>query len=264
MAELLLVVAAVAAGIVNSVAGGGTLLTFPSLLAAGAAPLTANATSTFALVPGSLSSVLGYRRDLEGAGRVALALVLPSMAGGWLGAQLALWSSDLLFARLVPWLILGATVLFLVQGRLVHLHRRREPDGAEVPATEAPATPARLAGLCAMQLAVAIYGGYFGAGMGILMLAALGLAGETNVHRMNALKSLAGACINGVGTITFIAGGRVQWRWGLLMAAGATVGGYGGAGVARRIGQANVRRVVVAVGLALGAWMLWRQATAHP
>ena len=261
-ATLVLVLAATVAGAVNSVAGGGTLFTFPALLGVGAAPLTANGTSTFSLVPGSLSSVLGYRRELGGARNLALALIPPSLVGGWLGAQLALWSSDALFARLVPWLILGATLLFLMNDRL---RRRFAPDLAEQVA-KAPPSPSpsgrRLLALAAMQLAVAIYGGYFGAGMGILMLAALGLAGETDVHRMNALKNLAGACINGMGTITFILGDRVVWRWALPMALGAIVGGYTGAGVARRIGQANVRRMVVAIGLGLAAWMLWRQASA--
>src|SRR5262249_39096498 len=152
-------------------------------------------------------------------------------------------SSDALFARLVPWLILGATVLFVLQDRL----RRRFAPGLAAEVAAGPPSTRRLVGLAVMQLVVAVYGGYFGAGMGILMLAALGLAGETNLHRMNALKNLAGACINGVGTITFVVGGRVAWRWALVMAAGAIVGGYGGAGVAQRVGQANVRRAVVVI-----------------
>lgn len=252
---LLLVAASLAAGAINAVGGGGTLLTFPSLLAAGAAPLTANGTSSFALVPGALGSALGYRRELRGDRRVVLAMVPPSLVGGWLGAQLALWSSDELFARLVPWLILGATVLFLLNDRL----RRRFAPGLEERVASAPASTGRLAVLALLQLGVAIYGGYFGAGMGILMLAALGLAGETNVHRMNGLKSVAGACINGVGTLTFIAGGRVNWALGVIMAMAAIVGGYGGAGMAQRLGQRGVRWLVVISGLALAGWMLLLQ-----
>jgi uncharacterized membrane protein YfcA len=252
--EMLLVLAAIAGGAVNAVAGGGTLLTFPALLAAGALPLTANATSTFSLVPGSLASFVGYRKELgAGGGRVLLALALPSLVGGWAGARLALASKDALFARLVPFLILGATLLFAFSERL---RRRFVDENAGEPATP---TRRRLLALSALQLLVAIYGGYFGAGMGILMLAALGFAGETNLHRMNALKSLAGACINGVGTLTFIAFGRVDWRFGALMAAGAVVGGYAGAGIARRVGQTIMRRMVIVIGVAMAAWTLWRQ-----
>lgn len=236
---------------VNSVGGGGTLLTFPSLLAAGVLPLTANGTSTFSLVPGALSSYYGYRHEVGDDKRVLWALAVPSLVGGWFGAQLALWSSDALFAALVPWLILAATVLFALQEPV---RRRFARDGAE-PVLDGR----RIAGLVAMQLVVAIDGGYFGAGMGILMLAALGLMGETNLHRMNALKNLAAACINGVGTITFVIGGRVFWPYALLMAAGAIIGGYAGAGVARRVGQRNVRRLVIAIGVALTVQMLYRR-----
>ena len=236
---------------VNSVGGGGTLLTFPSLLAAGVLPLTANGTSSFSLVPGALSSYWGYRHEVGDDKRVLWALAIPSLAGGWLGAQLALWSSDALFSALVPWLILVATVLFALQEPI----RRRFATGAAEPVL----TTGRIVSLVAMQLVVAVYGGYFGAGMGILMLAALGLMGETNLHRMNALKNLAAACINGVGTITFIVGGRVHWPYALLMAAGAILGGYSGAGIARRIGQKNVRRLVIAIGVALTAQMLYRR-----
>lgn len=257
MRELLLLLSAVAAGVVNSIAGGGTLLTFPSLLAAGMAPLTANATSSVSLVPGSLSAFLGYRRDIGGDWRVVWALAIPSLVGGALGAQLALWSSDKLFSQVVPWLILGATVLFAAQERLRGRLRRQQDHDHD---TSVPAHTARqLAVLAAVQLLVAIYGGYFGAAMGILMLAALGLVGETNLHRMNGLKNLAAVCINSTGTLTFILGGRVDWPYALLMAAGAILGGYAGAGVAKRVGQATVRRLIVAIGLALGAYMLWHQ-----
>lgn len=250
-----LVLSAFAAGAVNSIAGGGTLLTFPALLAVGVAPLTANATSTVALVPGSASAFFGYRAELRDDARTLLALGLPSVAGGILGARLALRAGDALFARLVPWLILCATVLFMAQEPLGRLLRARASSAQTEEASEQP----RLWALALFQLLIAVYGGFFGAGIGILMLAALGLAGFRHVHRMNAMKNFAAVCINGVATVTFIAGRRVHWPFALVMATGAIAGGYFGAGVARRVGPRRVRQAVVAIGLGIAGLMFWRQ-----
>lgn len=251
--------AAFAAGAINSVAGGGTLITFPSLLWAGVSPVAANATSTVALVPGSASAFWGYREEL-GQGRSALIwLGLPSLAGGVVGAFLVLKAGDTLFAHLVPWLILGATLLFMVQEPISRWMRRRagEPH-EEDPAVENP-RGGRLLGIMLYQFLVAVYGGFFGAGIGILMLAALGLLGLTNIHRMNGLKNMAAICINGVASITFIVGHRVHWTLALLMAVAAIFGGYGGAGVARKLGQKTVRRIVIGIGLAIAVLMFVRE-----
>lgn len=251
--------AAFAAGAINSVAGGGTLITFPSLLWAGVSPVAANATSTVALVPGSASAFWGYREEL-GHGRSALLwLGLPSVVGGLVGAFLVLKAGDTLFAHLVPWLILGATVLFMAQEPISRWMRRRaRAEHADDSAVENP-KDGRLVGIMLYQFVVAIYGGFFGAGIGILMLAALGLLGLTNIHRMNGLKNMAAICINGVASITFIAGHKVHWMLALLMAAAAIFGGYGGAGLARKLGQKTVRRIVIGIGLAIAVLMFVRQ-----
>jgi uncharacterized membrane protein YfcA len=253
MTFLLLFLAALAAGAVNSVAGGGTLLTFPALLSAGVPAVAANATSTVALVPGSLSAYWGYRAEMGRSRRYLLWLGLPSLAGGVLGAYLVLKAGDALFRELVPWLILSATVLFIVQEPIRQWLARRSAQG--------PATGERagsLPAVIAFQFLVALYGGFFGAGIGILMLAALGFLGLSDIHRMNGLKNFAAVCINGVAAVTFIVGHRVHWKIALLMAAGAIAGGYGGAGLARRLGQRNVRRIVIAIGLLIGLYMLFR------
>jgi uncharacterized membrane protein YfcA len=245
-------VAAILAGAVNSVAGGGTLLTFPALVAAGLTPLSANATSTVALVPAALSSMLGYRSELTGARRWVVALAVPSLLGGALGAWLLLRTSNATFDRVVPWLVFGATMLFLLQRPLLRWLRW---DSSHDASTERHA-PTPL--LLAVQVAVGTYGGYFGAGVGILTLAALGFMGFSNIHRMNGLKNWAGFCMNVVAAATFAVSGIVDWPVALSMAVGSIAGGYVGARLARRVPQAAVRGCVVAVGALSGLWLLLR------
>lgn len=247
---LILFAAALAAGAINSVAGGGTLLSFPALLAVGISPVSANATSTVALVPGSLSALWGYRDEMKGARDDLRRWAVPSLLGGALGAWLAVHISDKAFGHLVPYLILSATGLFLLQGPLRAWLGRRAAQGQ-------PRTVPHI-GAALFQFAVATYGGFFGAGIGILMLAAMGILGLTNIHRMNGLKNFAAVCINGVAALTFVFSGRVHWNLALLMMAAAIVGGYAGAGLARRVGQQNVRRTVVVIGLAMGIYTLLR------
>ncbi len=250
---MVLFAAALVAGAINSVAGGGTLLTFPSLLAFGVPPIAANATSTVALVPGSFSAFWGYRGDLKQGSRTLLAFAVPSVIGGVLGALFVNRIGDATFAKVVPWLIFGATALFVVQAPVrAWLLRRLERPAAGEHGRGA------LVSVMLFQLAVATYGGFFGAGIGILMLATLGLLGLESIHRMNGVKNFAAVCINGVASITFIALGRVHWHLALLMAAGAIIGGQLGAHVAKRVGEKNVRRLVVVIGIAIGCWMLVR------
>lgn len=252
---LLLFAAATAGGAVNAVAGGGTLLTFPALLWVGQLEIVANATNTVALWPGALSSFWNYRSELQSDLRELLVLGVPSLLGGVLGAVLLIRTDNATFAAVVPYLILLATLLFLGQQPLARWMQRRRPP-AEEPLTARPSS-ARWAAVLAFQFLVGVYGGYFGAGIGILMLAAFGFLGFTNIHHMNALKNLNGMCINGIAAILFIAKGLVDWRLALLMAVGAIFGGYAGAGTARRIGQKAVRRTVVAIGFSLSLWLLW-------
>ncbi|WP_291159860.1 sulfite exporter TauE/SafE family protein [Gemmatimonas sp. UBA7669] len=244
-------IAAVSAvsGMVNSIAGGGTLLTFPALLGLGVPPVAANATSTVALWPGSLASMLGYRRELAGAERWALKLAAPSIAGGLLGALLLMATTDEQFRRIVPWLVFGATLLFAFQARVMRWLR----SYTEQPHGESPIEPTR--GMMAAQFFVSIYGGYFGAGAGIVMLAVFGLMGMTNIHRMNGLKNFNGICFNGVAAATFAFKGLVNWPIALVMALGSSVGGYAMSGLAQRVPQAWVRGAVTLIGVASALWL---------
>lgn len=251
--DVLLFGAAFLAGVVNSIAGGGTLITFPALLSAGLPAVTANATSTVALVPGSLSAFWGYRGEVRGEGRLLFAMALPSLVGGTIGALAANRAGDALFAKLAPLLVLGATLLFMAQEPLRRWSRRTPLRSA---AEERGAS--RLAAMAGFQLLVALYGGFFGAGIGILMLASLGLLGLTNIHRMNGLKNLAAVCINGLAALTFTLAGRVEWSIASFMIVGGIAGGYTGAGLAQRLGQVVVRRLVVAIGLGISAWLFVR------
>lgn len=255
--------AAFVGGAVNSVAGGGTLLTFPALLWAHQLEIVANATSTVALWPGALSSFWGYRHELRSGWGEILVLAVPSFVGGVLGAVLLVRTDNATFAAIVPWLILLATLLFLAQRPLSEWQRRRATRlaGSDNRAQVAEGRPGagRWATVLGFQFLVGVYGGYFGAGIGILMLAAFGYLGFTNIHHMNALKNLNGMCINGIAAVLFISKGLVDWRLALLMAAGAILGGYAGAGTARRVGQPAVRAAVIVIGFSLSAWLLLRQ-----
>ena len=222
------VAAAFLAGMVNSVAGGGTLLSFPALVWAGRDPLLANATNTIALWPGSLGGFLGHRNEMRGGGRVAAALVGPSLAGGITGAVLLLSTPSETFAAFVPWLVLAAAGLLAAQEPVSRFARRLGADGRG---------PSWWVGGAAFQFLVGLYGGYFGAGIGILMLAALGLLGLTDIHQMNGIKNLLALSINGAAAVYFIASGAVLWSDGLPMAAAAVLGGLAGAALARRLGR---------------------------
>ena len=259
--NLLLFGASAVAGAVNAVAGGGTLLTFPSLMWAGQSARIANATSTVALWPGQVSSLWAYRSEMKSSCGELVLLAIPSFLGGLLGALLLLKTSEQSFALLVPYLVLLATLLFIVQEPITRWQRRRQhatqtpgPAAAAVQLERSPGW--RWAGVLVFQFLIGTYGGYFGAGIGILMLAAYGFLGLTNIHHMNALKNLNNLTINGVAAILFVLKGMVDWRLASLMAVGAILGGYAGAGTARRIGQKTVRRVIIAIGLGLTVWLL--------
>jgi uncharacterized protein len=246
---------AVIAGMMNSVAGGGTLVAFPTLLWIGIDPIRANVTCTVALWPGSLGAMVGFRRELGDSRRWMLLLGAPSIAGGLIGAFLLLLTPSRLFASIVPFLILFATILFAAGEPLTR--RLALKSDAEPGAKGSPARSWWI-GAIAFQFVVAIYGGYFGAGMGILMLAALGLMGLTDIHQMNGLKNFFAVCINVVAAAYFIASGRVEWRYALVMVVGAIAGGYGGAGLARKLGRRFVRRAVIVIGLGMAVSLLFR------
>jgi uncharacterized membrane protein YfcA len=277
----LLCASAFFAGAINSVAGGGTLLTFPALfgvfgpLGPVAAAGTANGTSTVALLPGSIAGAFAYRAELRECRRFVLRMIAPSVAGGYLGAWLVGRYQEA-FATLVPWLILTAALLFVAQAPLSRWVRKRaaaahaaaNPGAAQSPA--APAAPGaqpdvpepgRLtqAAVIGFQFLVAVYGGYFGAGIGILMLSALGFMGVGDIHRMNAVKTFLAAGINTASLVVFVRDGLVSWRYAAPMVVTAILGGYAGARVARRLPASYVRYTVVAIGFGLSAYYFLKQ-----
>lgn len=249
---LLVVIAAAIGGAINAIAGGGTLVTFPALVGLGVPSIVANATSTVALWPGAVGSLFGYRQELAGARAWSIRFAIPSLIGGLVGALLLLRTPGERFDQIVPWLVLGATVLFMVQRPLMAALRKRSGVQADStdPTSRSPGAP-----LLLFQFGVAVYGGYFGAGIGILMLAALGFMGFTNIHRMNGLKNWGGLCINVVAAATFALGGFVDWPVAVAMATGALAGGYAGSRLAQRVPQAWVRRAVVVIGLGAAFWL---------
>ena len=224
-------------------AGGGTLVSFPTLVWLGLNSVTANATSTVAIWPGTVGSAWGYRRELSQAEPRYRVLIVPSLIGGIAGALLLRWTPPSVFDHLVPFLLLFATLLFMAQEaiqRRLGTARHAGHRGTKW-----------LAGALLFQLLVGLYGGYFGAGIGILMLAALSIMGLTDIHEMNSLKVIFGGSINGIAAAYFIWAGMVHWPDVLVMAVGAILGGWGGAGTARRMGRTAVRRVVVGLGFVM-------------
>jgi uncharacterized protein len=254
---LLVVIAAVIGGAINAIAGGGTLVTFPALVGLGIPAIVANATSTVALWPGAIGSMYGYRHELAGVRDWAIRFSMPSLLGGLIGAMLLLRTPGERFDAIVPWLVLGATLLFVVQRPLMAAIKRRQ-SSHESPVTSHELDPAirpPSTTLLLFQFAIAVYGGYFGAGIGILMLAALGFMGFTNIHRMNGLKNWGGLCINVTAAATFAILGLVNWPVAIAMAIGATAGGYAGSRLAQRVPKEWVRGMVIAIGLIASAWL---------
>ena len=242
--------AAFAAGAMNSIAGGGTLITFPILLWLGLDPKVGNGTSTVSLWPGLFGGLWGFRREMENSRRILVRLGITSVIGGAVGAALLIATPSETFARLVPFLIFFATVLFMLQ----------EPISRRL-GTENSIEEKRARwwlGAILFQFFSSIYGGYFGAGNGILMLAALGLLGLSDIHRANGIKNFLGICINSTAVVAFAVSKLVYWPDALLMAIAAIAGGYFGASAARRMGRVFVRRTVITIGLVIGFVMLWR------
>src|SRR5215813_8044384 len=247
---LAMLCAAFAAGAINSIAGGGTLLTFPVLIWLGLDPKVANGTSTVALWPGLFGGLFGYRRLLENSSPILIRLGITSIIGGAFGAWLLIWTPSPVFKRLVPFLILFATILFMSNGVINKRLRLGSLDDQ----------PGKLwwTGAMVFQFFSAMYGGYFGAGNGILMLAAMGLLGLNELHRANGIKNFLGICINSIAVLSFSLAGLVVWPDALVMACGALIGGYFGASMAVRIGQLWVRRGVVVIGLVIFVAMIWK------
>jgi hypothetical protein len=255
-----LCLSAFVAGVMNSVAGGGTLLTFPALQAV-IGSVAANATSTVALCPGSLAGAWGYRNELRECWPTVTRLLAPSLLGGAIGSYLVFAFDQKVFEALVPWLILVAALLFLVQKPLAKWIGKGKP-------ADRPPGPRTHLGVFLFQFGVALYGGYFGAGIGILMLTALSFLAVGDIHRMNAIKTILAAAINGTSVVVFIVQTFLKWpekvvvwQYALAMAAAAVLGGYAGARVARRLPASYVRWTVIVIGFGLAAFEFYKQFT---
>ncbi len=248
----LLFCAAVAAGAINSVAGGGSFISFPSLLFIGIPPVNANATNTVALWPGQVASIGAYRGELQKLPwRSVMPLLITGIVGGILGAWVLLITPQKTFMNLVPWLMLIATLIFMFSGRITRWIRRRT-------ATHHTTEFATGRGIF-IQIFIAFYIGYFGAGAGILILAMLALLGMDQIHAMNALKALLTTVSNGVAMLLFVVSHAVYWPETILMIVGSSLGGYFGAHYAQKTKPENVRRVVIAIGLVLAAYFFAKQ-----
>lgn len=235
---LVIIAAGYIAGTVNSIAGGGTFFTFPALVWVGIPPIAANASSTLAVLPGYFSAALGFRHDLQRIDRAQLArALLVALAGGLAGGILLLVSPARLFAAIVPFLLLAATLVFTFQATILAVIRRNALHIA----------PFGIGGLAA----VSIYGGYFNGGLGIIMLALFSLWGMTDIAAMNGLKSVLSVVISAISALAFIFAGLIHWPEVIAMALAAIAGGYTGARVSRRLPRGVLRLAIAAIGFSL-------------
>ncbi|NMG76610.1 sulfite exporter TauE/SafE family protein [Aromatoleum diolicum] len=252
VSEILIIgLAAAMAGAMNSVAGGGTFFSFPALLAVGVPPVVANASNAVALWPASLSSAWAYRRELARFSKGLLALSLVALVGGIAGGLLLLSTRDDTFSMLIPWLLLIATVMFAGSGQISALLARLRQSADSGPSHGS-------AGGLLFQLAVSVYGGFFGAGMGIVMIAALAIQGHRDIHDINALKNWLSAIIYSVAVVTFVVAGAVSWPHTLVMIVTAAIGGYWGAVGARKVPAVWLRRFIIGVGSVLTTYYFYK------
>jgi uncharacterized protein len=247
-----LLLAAIVAGVLNAVAAGGSFVSFPALLFIGLPPVNANATNTAALWPGTVASTGAYWRQFTAeTWRLLPALIVAAGAGGLAGALILLRTPQKTFLGLVPWLLLGATLLFVASERIgrwvqARAGQRRGPSRA------------RLAGGALFQFCAAIYIGYFGAGVGTVILALLALIGVENIHAMNGMKTLLVSVANAAALVTFIVAQAIFWPYAVLMAVGAVTGGYAGAHYAQKMPPRRVRQIIILVGFATSAYFFIR------
>jgi uncharacterized protein len=250
---IFLFVAGALGGALNAVAGGGSFIAFPALLFAGVAPIAANATNTVALWVGVSASSGAYRKHLDLSRRVMVPLAVTSIIGGIAGAYLLLHTPAQTFLKVLPWLMLGATLLFVFGGKLARSNEGLAHD----------ISTSSLAIASIFELIVSVYGGYFGGGVGILNLAMLAAIGMTDIHAMNALKVVLGGIINGVAVVTFIVKGAVVWREGAVMIVGALLGGYLGAHYAQKLPPIWIRAFVILVGTGMTVYFFWDAFARH-
>ncbi|MGH9545998.1 MAG: sulfite exporter TauE/SafE family protein [Terriglobales bacterium] len=246
---IFLFAAGILGGALNSVAGGGSFLTFPALLFVGVPPIPANATNCLALWTGATASGGAYRNRLNVPMRMLLPLLGGGVVGGIVGAFLLLRTPAHTFMRVLPWLMMGATLLFVFGKKLARTRDSSVPHSL---------TTAAIVAASIFELAIAVYGGYFGGGIGIVNLAMLAAIGMTDIHAMNAIKSVLGVAINGIAAAVFVVKGAIYWPQGVVVIAGALLGGYFGAHYAQKLPQAWVRWFVILVGTAMSTYFFWR------
>ena len=278
--SLFLFVGAFVGGALNSVAGGGSFISLPALIFAGVPAVSANATNTLALWPASMSSAWAYRREVAATRSWVVMLGGVSLAGGLIGGLLLVRTTDAAFVRQLPWLLLLAAVTFSCGGAIQRALARQHPtdeaakrptaSASEHPTASAPDHPTAVAAehptaldakhltVLFVQFLISVYGGYFGGGMGIMMLAALTIAGMTDIHQMNAVKSVLAVAIHGVALAEFVALGAIAWAPGLIMVAGGIAGGYAGAATARRVDQRYVRSLVMVIAWGMTVYFFLR------
>jgi uncharacterized protein len=254
-----LFVAAFLAGTVNSVAGGGSFISFPALLHVGVPPIPANATNTVAVWPGTVASTFAYRNAFTPhARRLLLPLFVVGILGGILGARVLLITPQQTFMHLIPWLMFAATLLFLFSPQITAWVRSRSGhDPAAEGASHKIPFPLMAGGL-ACELVIAMYVGYFGAGAGILFLSLLAILGLDNIHAMNGMKTLLVSVVNGVAIVTFVLAHVIVWPQALVMLVGAATGGYGGARVAQKMNPQHVRWIIIAIGFGMSIYFFLR------
>lgn len=251
-AVMLFGVAAIA-GALNSVAGGGSFLSFPALVLTGVPPIQANATNTAALWPGTLASVGAYRNELRGQNsRMLLPLMATGLTGALIGAFVLLNTPQKTFLRLIPYLLAGATIIFAMSGRITAWVRERSHHVRNQ-------TKLAVVGSALLQLCIAVYIGFFGAGAGILMLAMLAIMGIESIHTMNAYKTVLATTCNGIALIPFFWAHAIYWPQALLMLTGASLGGYYGAYFAQKMDPRHVRWMVIAIGAGMAAYFFVKQ-----
>jgi uncharacterized protein len=243
--------AALLGGLVNSVAGGGGFLVFPSLLKAGLLPIQANATGTVALWPGQFTSIAGYREELKKNLRLVIPVVIVAAVGGLAGAVTLLRGTQGSFLRLVPYLFLLGSITFALSGPVSRMVRRRVAEHEAHPEQKEHVA---VIPMLASQLVISYYIGYFGAGAGLLTLAALALCGVDRIAEMNALKVVLTTTANGVAVITFIVGGAIEWRYCWLMMIACAVGGYTGARNSQKISDRVLRPVIIVIGFVVAIY----------
>ena len=248
----LIVFGGFAAGAANAIAGGGTFFSFPALLAVGLPPVVANASNSVALWPGSLTSAWAYRAELSRFGRQLWPMALASLVGGVAGGLLLLAAGDARFSALIPWLLAFATLLFALSPQLSAVVQAFRSRGQAAGAAAASNN-------VLVQFIVSVYGGFFGAGMGILMMASLAISGHKDVQEINALKNLLSSVVYSVTVVTFVIANAVSWPHTLLMLVAASAGGYWGARVARSLQGPWLRRVVIGVGAVLSLYYFYQQ-----